>query len=475
MKRRVEFIRSDASKPYICLELAAYVPGLKYDIEFIRALEGFITSPEYSAFRVDELHPDRSRSRYGGGLVRGYELPFTAEHVLGIEGAWFRDEDPEAHSLVWQSLLKEALDGGFTSLCVNPMTTTHAPRMPEADSPWHDYGVIRDTHTLMTPGKNERWSAFFEANAATPAFVDCLRVVPTRAIDLNGLQYDGQSDLFRGEGRINSGPYVGCRSLEEVIHAAFKAGFSARGGGTFAGSIPAQMGQQGYIPSPTVSLTASAEVAAYYATAGGKRERAAVFALDHGRMKQAGPIWDSFASMTRSATSAWLESDFEIVVKLISGLASLQRAGAVLEGVSEGLKDFATKNYETLSLTSRDYRRFVDPTTWATALTVLSEDELLQLCSVLETFLSWHVIPEGVVSSSRYVAAFLLMRDDLVKALGDAKDEWRHPGWDTTVFGYFAKTCRDKEFFSSGPIAGGCIREAWIVDTQGHRLESLRP
>jgi hypothetical protein len=37
------------------------------------------------------------------------------------------------------------------------------------------------------------------------------------------------------------------------------------------------------------------------------------------------------------------------------------------------------------------------------------------------------------------------------------------PGWDLTAFGYIAKTCRDKEFLSTGPVPPACIVAATRV------------
>ena len=475
MQRRFWFLRSNDLKPYICLELAAYVPSLENNLQFLQSIETFIGSPAYSAYRVDELHPDGSRSRYGGGLIGAYELPFSGEHVFGIEAAWFLDNDPEAHSFVWQTLLNEALDAGFSSLCVSPEATTHPPSMPEPEYRWRDFGVVRNAHTLMRAATSGTWSAFFGTSLRESRFVDCLRVVPRVVIDMKGLSYDGPELLYRGEGRVDAGPYVGCRSLEEVAKRAFKSGFPARGEGAFSGTLPEQIRHQGYIPSPTVSLTASAEVAAHYGTQAGKLERALVFILDPNRLRNAGPIWDSFASLTNSVSGALLQSDFELIIKLVSGLGHLQKAGLVLEGMAEGLRRFAATYNDTLALTSRDYSSFVDPSVWAAALTVLTEDELMQMCSVLEVFLSWHEVPEGISTSNAYVSAFLVVRQELIDALADVNADWRHPGWDATVFGYFAKTCRDKEFFSTGAISGECIREARIVDAQGRILEVLRP
>ena len=96
MNRRFWFLRDDSLKPWICLELAAKVPSLADDIQFFRSIEQFIASEAHTAYRVDEVQADGKRIRYGGGLIGGYELPFSGELAFGVEAAWFRDDDAEA-------------------------------------------------------------------------------------------------------------------------------------------------------------------------------------------------------------------------------------------------------------------------------------------------------------------------------------------------------------------------------------------
>jgi len=476
MKRRFWFLRSDELKPFICVELAAYVPGLEGNIEFLRAIPAIIGSGAYTAYRVDELSADGKRSRYGGGLIGSYESPFLEEHLFGIEAAWFRDEDSEAHSFVWHMLLNEARDASFGSLCVLPATVTHPPAMPDPSHEWNDYGVVREKHTLMRAPSNAVWSAFLGSSPwGPPRFVDCLRVVPSVAIDLCGIVYNGPNELFRGEGRIGKGPYSNCSSLDHVAGKIFHSGILARGSGAFSGTLPEQIRHQGYIASPTVSLTASADIAVHYGTQGGRLDKALVIVCDPKILRTAGPIWDSFKSMSQSTTSAQLESDFELVVRLVSGLGHLQKAGSVLEGIANGIQRFVSTDHEMRSLTSGDYRRFVDRDVWDTASTVLTDEEITQVCSVLEVSLAWHMTSEGIVTPSRYASAFVAVRQELIDALADAGSEWQHPGWDTTIFGYFAKTCRDREYFSSGHVAGEAIKEARIVDARGRQLDILQP
>jgi hypothetical protein len=59
------------------------------------------------------------------------------------------------------------------------------------------------------------------------------------------------------------------------------------------------------VASPTVSLTSDPNVAAIYATAGGTRRRAAVFAIDTSVLGEQLPVWNSFESMRAHLPGFW--------------------------------------------------------------------------------------------------------------------------------------------------------------------------
>jgi len=470
LKRRFHFLRPENIKAWICIELMAKVPALEFDRPFLRSVPLFIDSNSYTAYRTDEILTDGSRVRYAGGLAGAYLLPFTGEIVLCVEAAWFLDDDPEAHSFIWRSLLGEALDMEFSSLCVIPATTTHTPQPPPKGGPWSDYGVVRNKNCLLKAPLPGAWSAYFGIASPKAAFADCLRILPQVAIDLTGREYTGPKPLFRGEGRVNAGPYLGCSSLYEVAKYIFDKGFSARAEGNFAGIVPHQIMHQGYVPSPTVSLTASFEVAAQYATRRGQRDAALVFEIDPERVRKSGPIWDTFATL-QSCGSSWVESDWGTTIKFLNAIADLQISGKLLQGISEGIQEYASARHE--SLTNRPYSEFVPRAVWDQAKSVLEEEEIEQLCTICELYLTFHNTPEGLVASSRYAASFLTVHQKLIEALEGASEEYRNPGWDATVFGYFAKTCRDMEFLSTGPIAGSCVSRAWIINREGQPIETL--
>lgn len=72
-----------------------------------------------------------------------------------------------------------------------------------------------------------------------------------------------------------------------------------------------------------------------------------------------------------------------------------------------------------------------------------------------------------------YYMAFMLVYEKLEAALDEQTTEYRQPGWDLTPFGYIAKTCRDREFFSTGPVPGHCVVEATIVSSNGTPLQVI--
>ena len=474
-RRRFWANRDPSYKAWICIELLANLPELSNSPFFLRSAEHFIASESYTAFCVDEVNSDGTRHRYGGGLLGAYTLPFQQQVVFGVEAAWFRDDDPFAHAFIWQYLVNEAVDIDINGLCVSPATVSHAPRLPAAGMPHNRFGIFVNNHLLMAGPIDAAWSAFVRDPTRKPQFVNCIRVVPQREISLRGTSYDGAAPLFRGEGRVNRQPYEGCLTLRAVAEHVFAEGFTARGTGGFSGTIQEQILHQGYVSSPTVSMTAEFDVGVYYGTSGGQIDRALVFEIDPDCLRRAGPIWDTFNSM-KSGRMAWLESDFDIIVKLVLGVGDLREAGSLIKTLDAEIRRFGADYEATLQGTSADYERYVGADTWSRAMKVLEEPELSQLCSVLEAFFYWSEGPDGIIVNSGYVAGFLMVREKLEHVLqAAAPSRWQHPGWDNTVFGYAAKTCRDREFLSTGPISGFCIKKAHLVDRAGSIIETYWP
>lgn len=193
-----------------------------------------------------------------------------------------------------------------------------------------------------------------------------------------------------------------------------------------------------------------------------------MFAIDTKALDDFVPVWDSFESM-RAHHRVFLEMDFNSIVKLVRAF-DVQEAGSILEALHAGLRSRRQQFEDTLALQT-DAPSYVDPSKVQRATSVLADEEFSSLCSALEG-----VVPhqgrgyahESIVATP-YGAAFHMALAELTRALEHAgQDAWRHPGWDTTVFGYIAKTCRDREFFSSGGIPAGTIKKVQVVDAAGH-------
>ena len=73
----------------------------------------------------------------------------------------------------------------------------------------------------------------------------------------------------------------------------------------------------------------------------------------------------------------------------------------------------------------------------------------------------------GVPLRHGYAVAFGMALPALRAALAGQQADHRQPGWDLTAFGYMAKTCRDQEVFSTGPIPGRAIVDAVMVSADG--------
>ena len=112
----------------------------------------------------------------------------------------------------------------------------------------------------------------------------------------------------------------------------------------------------------------------------------------------------------------------------------------------------------------------------------INESALGQLVRAFESFWMVAVTPIGSNTSLAvrsdgtvleeplrlgYYIAFRQVQARLEAALEGHTEDYRQHGWDLTPFGYIAKTCRDEEAFSSGPISGDCIVEVGHVNKAG--------
>jgi tetratricopeptide (TPR) repeat protein len=275
-----------------------------------------------------------------------------------------------------------------------------------------------------------------------------------------GVASESASPLYRGEGRLHVDGAWRCASHEALADHLSKAGFATRDpASVFAGTLADQILQQGYVNRNTVSLTESFDVARAYALAGGRNPRGVVFTVDRIRLSRAGPVYDSFASMKQSL--GWFfQSEFAFLGELVQTLG-VRDAGVFLDRIAwetrrkvETGRDLATPQADWASMLPADIRDRVR------GMKIRTE----ALDSLYHAFRGFWLLLVRDAGPVGYYGAFRSVQERLCDVQASATDESRrNPGWQTTPFGYVAKTCRDREFFSTGRVPGDCIVGAVLV------------
>jgi hypothetical protein len=95
--------------------------------------------------------------------------------------------------------------------------------------------------------------------------------------------------------------------------------------------VQEQILHQGYVPQGTVSLSASFDVCAQYATHRGTRPSGIVFTIDSDRLRAHGPIWDAYATLVRHC-DWFFASEFETLTAVVGALG-MKEAGRFLSSV----------------------------------------------------------------------------------------------------------------------------------------------
>ena len=276
----------------------------------------------------------------------------------------------------------------------------------------------------------------------------------------SGLPSESASPLYRGEGRLEVDGAWRCATYEALAGHLREVGFAARDPeGAFAGTLADQMLQQGYVNRNTVSLTESFDVARAYALGGGRNVRGVVFTIDRVRLLRAGPVYDSFASMKHSL--AWLfQSEFAFLGELVQALG-VRDAGVFLDRIAwdtrrkvETGRDLVTPEADWAGMLPGELGDRVR------AMTIPPE----ALDSLYHAFRGFWLLLVRDAGPVGYYGAFRSVQARLCDVQAAATDEnRRNPGWQTTPFGYVAKTCRDREFFSTGPVPAECVVSAALV------------
>lgn len=482
---------------WILSQLGERLPQLRNNNLYLASIPIYVSS---GAYKFLVAGPDGAAGSpedwTAFGFVTFYRAPMMERIVLAVEAFWFAEDQLDVQLPVWRAIASLTKRMKFHGICVSErsINTPNALNDLVARGDLGGDPVARATIRLQAEVGNI-YSAFSDGPLGTAVFpATCIRVYTLRLlVDLKGVSCANDVQFYRGEGRLENLPHWRCRDMNELTAWFKKHGFSARKAGPFAGALQEQMLQQGYVNQPTVSLSKSFKVAAYYATNGNTCNEAVVFEIDGRLLRQYGEIYDSFATMVKHCQ--WLSPrEFETLRAVVKILGVL-KAGR-----------FLANCYEQTRLWVERYRHLPDVIApkldWNTILDETDLDNLARgeitegaLNGLRYTFQTFWMFALGQIGSVDtitlvneereesvetkpvgpfpYYVGFQQVEDRLKEALAGQTAAHRHPGWDLTAFGYMAKTCRDEEFFSTGPIPGECIVKATVVgpERRGDRQE----
>lgn len=411
-----------------------------------------------------------------------YELPMANRAVLGVDALAIRaetlDDALEFLRVLAQIAGRSDLHGVLVaeSGVAKPGLVRALAKRGRLDA--EPIGVLRPF--MMRRESAGVWSPFADGPIPDRAFegVPCLCIVTEDVgADPSGEPYAGAGPLYRGEGRLSSEGWD-CGRLNEVAAHLKRVGFAPRSGAAFSGTVPEQILHQGYVPQGTVSLSSSFDVCAYYATRRGERPSGIVFTIDAGRLRAHGPIWDAYATLVRHC-DWFFPGEFETLTAIVQALG-VKEGGRFLARCYAGTRERVERTGGFQSLASPvDWNTYVDGGLARLHAAGLAEERAASLHSALELY--WmralgqiaaedviHVgggIEERRLGVLAYEHAFRQTEARLATEAQAPVD----PGWDMTAFGYIAKTCRDREYLSTGPVPPDCVVAATIVDGVDHR------
>lgn len=280
---------------------------------------------------------------------------------------------------------------------------------------------------------------------------------------------------YRGEGAADI-------DLERLAMATLRDGLRPRATGRFGGTLPEQILHQGYVSQPTVSLTASAETAALYATGGRVRREGVVAAVDLTALRAHTRVFSGVRTLQRHGE--WLLDSTVSHLRRVLTALGLRAAGRFLEGCFAETRDQALRNQWRVPRVDEDvpWQNYLSESEARRLLDVDPEE----LRAVLRDFETYWDLALGHVAGITTIEAdtgeettrsllrkpFVYQRVfDRVLPILEAKAEAprgeHRLGWDRTAFGYIAKTILDDELFPAGPVPPWCLLRASIVDRDG--------
>jgi hypothetical protein len=482
---------------WIATELGRRLPRLRDDPLYEASIPYYISNVAYKfiiATARTSSTPLEDAAAFG--FVTFYRAPMSNGKVLAVEAFWFKDESVDAQLPVWSHIAALARRMNFHGVCISRDSVNKPSSLEELVVHGEIDGdpILLDSVALwpeIEPKDEGRiYSAFADGPLPRNVFLaPCVRIYPQEFVDrFAGRPSECTVPFYRGEGRLANEAYWHCRDVEELASSFMEQGFPARGDGVFSGTVQEQILQQGYVNQPSVSLTDSFRVAAYYATSAGEREHGVVFTVDSRCLRERGDVFDAYATMVRHGEPLFEDNDFDTLRDVVAAL-DVPRAGALLERCDEEACRNAVR-HGGLPRPPKviDRMSYVGTEDWnRLARAGVSESALSSLIQAMENFWMTAVTPLGSASAVTirsdgtveegplrlgYYIAFRQVQGRLKAAL-ESRNNYRYPGWDLTPFGYIAKTCRDQEFFSSGSIPGDCIVKATLINKVGDRVRVI--
>jgi len=490
---RLDHVDAPETKSRICEGLLSFVA--QEDRELFRAsIPAFLREPDFHFFVVDSENSTRSWPPYAYGLLKTYRDNFNEWDLLGLEAAWFGDSQTPLHLKVIDHLVNLVRDLKIHCLCISEKGL----RQPHTfKALLRRYGKRETSSVSMQGAMPGLYSAFTDKPRQAAFFTKCAMI----RVRSNNWDFDGRlapkMPLYRGEGRLQLKSKRSdwkCSNHEELTRHFFRHGFHARAEGTFTGTLQAQILHQGYMDQPTVSLSASEDVCAYYATDKHRREHGGVvFEIDTGPLLKRMRVYDSLATLRQ--THPWMAGGFydallNVMRALDAGRDDVLASGSFLQRCHLESR----RRVESFG----GGETFGPPVAWDTLLTPGTQEKF-QAAAVTITELDiinqefeylWNVALGGMATmtvihadsdlseSQEMSRAYFVAFDEVRLKLNEAWQlnrfsKHNDPGWDLSPFGYITKTIRDKEFFTSGDVPGDCILKAAIVDKSGKRKQVI--
>jgi hypothetical protein len=482
-------------KNRICEALLENHPILKTQALFKNSIPHFLESPHCRFFVIEDTErTPKEWAPYAYGIVKEYQDTYNDEDLLGLEAVCFADPDSRSHLEIIEDVRKMAQDLKFFALCISPRSLSNSVSFRAL---LRRIGLDALPWVPMKGAEPGVYSAFIDSPDTRVFCAHCISIrARAEKWDFEGELATGSAPFYRGEGRLErqvKREQWHCFDLPELSRYFFSHGFKARTEGKFAGTAQAQLLHQGYVNQPTVSLSESDKVCAYYATDNYSREEGgAVFKIDRRRLLEHKRVYDSLGTLKKQCP--WVLGDFydtirRVMSALDDGRTDVRESGAFLARCH-------AESRRRVELFGGG-QTFGPPIDWADFLghKVFQKLETqgiakLELDAINEEFeMFWNVafgkclamdtidadtsLSDSIALSRAYFCAF----DQVLPKL---REVWRlnrysqcnNPGWDLSPFGYITKTIRDKEFFSDGDVPGDCIVEARILDKNG-RQEDL--